>query len=73
MQDTDPEMLAKVQPKVSPEMNDLLMAPYAVDDVKMEVNNIGDIKAPGMGYMQFFIKNIGTFSVRKLHRKFICY
>lgn len=43
-------------------MNDLLTTPYTKDEVKKDLFNIGDLKAPGlMDYMQFFIKSFGMW------------
>jgi hypothetical protein len=47
VQDPDPNVLNKVLPSVTPEMNEKLLAPYSRDEVKMALFNIGDLKAPG--------------------------
>ena len=47
VQHTNPNLLQKVQPKVTEQMNDFLMAPFSADDVKKAVFSIGDLKAPG--------------------------
>jgi hypothetical protein len=44
---TDPAVLQKVMPKVTAQMNERLMAPFSVDDVRKAVFSIGDYKAPG--------------------------
>jgi hypothetical protein len=43
----DPEVLEKIQPRVSQEMNEKLLAPFSVEDVKKAAFSIGDFKAPG--------------------------
>jgi hypothetical protein len=47
VQEIDPLVLEKVQPKVSQDMNEQLLAPFSAEDVKKAVFNIGDLKAPG--------------------------
>jgi hypothetical protein len=47
VQDPDPNVLNKVLPSVTPEMNEKLLAPYSRDEVKKALFNIGDLKAPG--------------------------
>ena len=47
VQATDPAVLEKIQPKVSQEMNDKLLAPFTSEEVKKAVFSIGDLKAPG--------------------------
>jgi hypothetical protein len=47
VQEIDPFVLEKVQPKVSQGMNEQLLAPFSAEDVKKAVFNIGDLKAPG--------------------------
>jgi hypothetical protein len=44
---TDPAFTDKITPKVTCEMNDKLIAPYAAEDAKKAVFSIGDLKAPG--------------------------
>lgn len=54
--------VGKVKHLVSQAMNDLLTTPYTKDEVKKDLFNIGDLKAPGlMDYMQFFIKSFGMW------------
>jgi hypothetical protein len=43
----DPSFMEKVRPKVSTDMNNMLIAPFTADDVKRAVFSIGDLKAPG--------------------------
>jgi hypothetical protein len=47
VQEIDPLVLEKVQPKVSQVMNEQLLAPFSAEDVKKAIFNIGDLKAPG--------------------------
>jgi hypothetical protein len=39
--------IAKVQPRVTPAINNILTADYTCDEVKKALFNIGDLKAPG--------------------------
>ena len=58
----DPDLLAKVVPKVSDEMNEQLQKPYSAEDVKKALFSIGDMKAPGLdGLHQYFLRNAGIF------------
>jgi hypothetical protein len=43
----DPILLEKIIPKVTPLMNDNLLAPFSAEDVKKATFSIGDLKAPG--------------------------
>ncbi|XP_071676641.1 uncharacterized protein [Lolium perenne] len=43
----DPEFFDKIQPKVTPLMNDGLLAPFTAEEVKKAAFAIGDLKAPG--------------------------
>ena len=43
----NPATIAKVQPRVTDEMNLALTAPYTREEVKKALFNIGDLKAPG--------------------------
>ncbi|XP_051204973.1 uncharacterized protein [Lolium perenne] len=45
--EVDPELLDKIQPKVTPIMNDGLLAPFNAEEVKKAAFAIGDLKAPG--------------------------
>jgi hypothetical protein len=47
VQDIDPAMLEKIHPRVSDGMNEQLLAPFTVEEVKKAVFSIGDFKAPG--------------------------
>jgi hypothetical protein len=47
VQVTYPAVLDIIQPKVTQDMNDRLMAPYSADDVKKAAFSIGDFKAHG--------------------------
>lgn len=40
-------MLNKVKPRVSPYMNEALLAPYTEEEVKCALFSTGDLKAPG--------------------------
>jgi hypothetical protein len=43
----DPAMLEKINPRVDAAMNNLLLVPFDVDDVKKVAFSIGDLKASG--------------------------
>jgi hypothetical protein len=43
----DPDLLDKITLKVTPLMNDNLLAPFSAEDVKKAAFSIGDLKAPG--------------------------
>jgi hypothetical protein len=45
--ETDQVLLDKIMPKVTPLMNEQLLAPFSPEDVKNAVFSIGDYKAPG--------------------------
>ena len=45
--DPDANVLDKVKPRVTQEMNELLCSPYMREEVKKALFNIGDLKAPG--------------------------
>ena len=47
VQNCDPAVLNKIQPKISQAMNERLLAPFSADDVRKVVFIIGDFKAPG--------------------------
>ena len=47
IEEPDPELLAKVVPKVTDVMNDRLLQPYSAEEVKKALFSIGDMKAPG--------------------------
>lgn len=40
------ELMAYVHSRVTPRMNDMLMAEYTPEEVKYALNRIGDLKAP---------------------------
>jgi hypothetical protein len=46
VQNPDQEVINKVQPCVTAEMNEKLLAPYTREEVKKALFNIGDLKAP---------------------------
>jgi hypothetical protein len=53
----DLELLQKVTPKVNDTMNEQLMRPYSVEEVKKVLFSIGDMKAPGVdGLHAIFFK-----------------
>jgi hypothetical protein len=45
--DPNPALLEKVQPKVTELMNDQLMKPFSAEEVKEDLFSIEDMKAPG--------------------------
>jgi hypothetical protein len=45
--DPDPELINKVTPRVTREMNESLLRDYTAEDVKKALFSIGDTKAPG--------------------------
>jgi hypothetical protein len=54
----DHAVLGKIQPKVTQDMNERLMAPFSAHDVKKAVFSIGDFKAPEPdGLHALFYKN----------------
>jgi hypothetical protein len=58
VQVTDPELLEKIQPRVTVHMNERLLAPFSPEDVKKAAFSIGDLKAPGPdGLHALFYKN----------------
>jgi hypothetical protein len=70
---TDPTVLKKILPKVTQEMNDKLLSPFMVEDVKKASFSIGDYKVLGpMDYMQFSIKSsrvsVGMILPKKYYR-----
>jgi hypothetical protein len=46
VQVTDQEVLEKIAPRITPEMNEKLLAPFSAEDVKKAAFSIGDCKAP---------------------------
>jgi hypothetical protein len=47
VQNPDQTVIDKVQPRVTKVMNDILMAPYAREEVKKAMFNIGDLNGFG--------------------------
>jgi hypothetical protein len=47
VQVTDQAVLEKIAPRITPEMNEKLLAPFSAEDVKKAAFSIGDYKAPG--------------------------
>ena len=53
------QALQAVQPKVTPQMNDLLRKKYTLEEVKRALDDMGDLKAPGAdGMPAIFYKRI---------------
>ena len=42
-----PELIDKVQPRLTTAMNDMLAAEFTREEVKAALDHIGDLKAPG--------------------------
>ena len=60
-------MLEKVQPRVTQDMSEKLLAPFTPEEVRKAAFSIGDIKAPGPdGLHAVFIRSFGISLVRKL-------
>jgi hypothetical protein len=58
----DPEPLLRVKPKVTTEMNEMLIAPFTEDEVRKALFAIGDFKAPGTdGMHAIFFKKFWPF------------
>ena len=57
------DVLNKVKPKVTPYMNEALMATYTEEEVKKALFSIGDLKAPGPDGLHavFYKKNVAPF------------
>ena len=67
LEGTDPVFLEKVNPRVTNEMNEALLKPYTVDDVKKAIFSIGDMKALGTdGLHDVFLRRVGISLVRLL-------
>jgi hypothetical protein len=47
VQHTDVNLLQRVRPRVSTEMNEALLKPYTAEEIKEAMFDIGDYKAPG--------------------------
>jgi hypothetical protein len=47
VQGTDPAMLEKIQPKITHDMNEKLLAPFTPEEVRKVAFSIGNFKAPG--------------------------
>jgi hypothetical protein len=47
VQDVDPMVLEKINPRIDDAMNEKLMSPFSADEVKKAMFSIGDFKAPG--------------------------
>jgi hypothetical protein len=47
IEEPDPDIIDKVNPKVDDRMNEQLLKPFTADDVKKALFSIGDMKAPG--------------------------
>jgi hypothetical protein len=47
VQGIDPAFLEKIIPRVTSVMNEKLLDPYSVEDVKKAIFSNGDFKAPG--------------------------
>jgi hypothetical protein len=59
VQQTNDELLNRVIPRVTPEMNVALLKPFTVEEVKDAMFSIGDFKAPGTdGLHAVFYKKI---------------
>ncbi|XP_051217512.1 uncharacterized protein [Lolium perenne] len=60
IEEPDPELLNKVNPKVNEVMNEQLLRPFSAEDVKKALFSIGDMKAPGSdGLHAIFFKKCG--------------
>jgi hypothetical protein len=61
----DPAMMEKIQPRVTELMNEKLLAPFSPKDVK-KAFLLGTSKLQAqMGFMRFFIRNFGISVERK--------
>jgi hypothetical protein len=68
VQQMNPQLLERVIPRVTPEMNTSLLKPYTTEEVKEAMFSIGDYKAPGtdgLHYMRCFIKSFGQWLVKR--------
>jgi hypothetical protein len=48
VQETDSAVLEKIMPRINQTMNDKLLEPFTVEEVKQAIFSIGDLKAPGL-------------------------
>jgi hypothetical protein len=70
MAGTNPaRVLPNIQPRVTPQMNELLMAEFTCEEVKLALDSIGDLKAPGADGMPaiFYKKFWGTVGDAVVH------
>jgi hypothetical protein len=59
IEEPDPDIINKVNPKVDDRMNEQLLKPFMAYDVKKALFSIGDMKAPGAdGLHAIFFKEI---------------
>jgi hypothetical protein len=60
---TDPNLIERVKPRVTTEMNERLVAPFSEEEVKKALFAIGDFKAPGTDGMHaiFFQKILALY------------
>ena len=64
------QLLADVQPRVSTEMNEVLMKEFTEEEVKKALDSIGDLKAPGPdGMPSVFFKNCWDIVCGKMTRE----
>jgi hypothetical protein len=60
--DPDQGLLSKVKHKVTPVMNETLLAPFSAEEVKRALFGIGDMKAPRLdGLHAIFINVFGQW------------
>ena len=50
IEEPDPDLLAKVVPKVTDRMNEHLLKQFTPEDVKKSLLSIGDMKSSGVGW-----------------------
>jgi hypothetical protein len=71
--ETDHVLLDKIMPKVTPLMNEQLLAPFSPEDVKNVVFSIGDYKAPGPdGLHAIFYKKFWNICGEEVTQKRFC-
>ena len=63
IEEPDPDLLAKVVPKVTDRMNEHLLKQFTPEDVKKSLLSIGDMKSSGVGWhpCNLFLKSVGIF------------